>query len=221
MESVPALDALSSLITPEVAAELAGAYTDRPVFPESVVIDRPEDPDRSFPGWPAPVLVISYENQAVCAWGVPLDDPASPVLVGGWVDNTERTVVHAPDVAGFIAARRWDRACLQREPLLQAQSKPLDDVALSHLRANFDEQPPTFGFPGATQHRFERDGVRVLLWSGTDQCDWWLSATGPAALGEAVAGLLELSDLRESLWSNDSGGDALLDRVRAGGHDGA
>ncbi|GIF63618.1 hypothetical protein Ais01nite_16530 [Asanoa ishikariensis] len=207
MEDVPA--AVRSLITAAVADELATTYDDQVVFPRHVVIDLHEDPDRRFPEWPTPVLVIAVENQGVCSWGVPLDDPALPVVVG----DSGGTIVYTPDVASYLAARRWDRRCVHRGPLLQAQAAELDDDSLARLRADFDEQPATHGWPGHTQFRFERDGVMILLWSDAGQCDWWLS--GPAdALSVAVGRLLSLSDLSTSLWSNDAAGEALLVGLR-------
>ncbi len=205
---------LSSLITAGVARELAGVYGDQVVFPQRVIVDRPQDEDRRFPGWPAPVVVLADENQGVCSWGVPLDDPRPPVLVGGDLDDDESTAVYAPDVASYIAARRWDARCMEREPLLQAQAAPLDDVSLARLRAAFQEQPGTRGWPGHTQLRFEGHGVTILLWCGPEQCDWWLSGSDEAALGAAVEWLLELSDLRVSMWSDSPSGEQLLDRLR-------
>jgi hypothetical protein len=179
-----------------------------------MLVDRPDDPDRRFPGWPAPVLVIADENQGVCSWGVPLGDPNPAVLVGGELSDGEGTVEYAPDVASYVAARWWDGWCLQREPLLQAQAAVLDEKSLAGLRSNFDQRPLTHGWPWHTQYRFERDGVAILLWSGPDQCDWWLSAADDALLLEVVARPLDLSDLAESLWSNDVAGDALLRQIR-------
>jgi hypothetical protein len=212
------IDYLRTVITATVADELAETYDDVPVFPRRVVIDRPAEEDRRFPGWPTPVLVVSDENQGVCAWGVPVGVVDPPVVVGGevavgedWADET--TIVYAPSVDHFVAARRWDRACL-REPLIQAQAAELDRPTLDFLRGNFIEVFPTHGHPAAAQHRFEDDTARVLLWSGADQCDWWISATDTAALRALVERLLPLSDLRSSLWSNDSGGEELLRQVR-------
>ena len=204
------------LVTSEVARELASTFDDQVVFPDRIVVDRPGDPNRRFPDWPTPVLLISIENQGVCAWGVPLSDPDPPVLVGGdlaaGVDDT--TVAYARSVEDYVAARRWDHACLNRMPLIQAQAAELDARSLAMLRERYDEQPSTKGWPGAVQYRFERGGVRILLWSSRDQCDWWISSARPDQLPEAVEQLMSLSDLRTSLWSSDGSGEALLDQIR-------
>jgi hypothetical protein len=72
---VPA--AVERLLTADVAVEIAEVFTDTPVYPQRIVVDRPQTerpgPARRFPGWPGPVLVMSDENQGVCSWGVPLD----------------------------------------------------------------------------------------------------------------------------------------------------
>jgi hypothetical protein len=211
-------DELKVTLTSAVARELAEAYDDQVVYPDRVVIDRPEDPDRHFPGWPGPVLVIAFENQGVCAWGVPLGRSDRPVLVGGELsdgeDYAETTVMYTPGVDEYISVRRWDRACLDGQPLLQAQAAELDPAAIGFLRTNFREVHPTRGWPAAEQYRFEGSGVKIMLWSGEGQCDWWLSAADAADLEPIARQLLDLSDLRTSLWSNDAEGDALIRAIR-------
>jgi hypothetical protein len=215
---VPAV--LAEALTASVTDELAAVFGDQVVFPHRTLVDDPGDEQRLFPGWPTPVLVVSHENQGVVSWGVPLGDPSPPVLVGGDMDDPEAgfsgTLVYAPSVEAFIAARRWDRTCLSREPLVQAQAEVLDDGSLAVLRAQFDEGPATRGWPGHTQYRFEGRGVKLMLWAGSRQCDWWLSGTDTDTIAEVVTDLMELSDLREAFWSNDLAGDALLREIKGG-----
>lgn len=219
---VPAV--LAEALIAAVADELGAVFGDQVVFPQRILVEDPDDSPRCFPGWPTPVLVISHENQGVVSWGVPLGDPSPPVLVGGDLDapaadteaNWSGTVVYAPSVEAFIAARRWDRDCWSREPLVQAQAEVLDDDTLAIVRARFDECPATQGWPGHTQYRFEGHGVKIMLWSGSHQCDWWVSGTDTDALAEVVTDLMDLSDLREALWSNDVAGDVLLREIRGG-----
>ncbi|WP_143133814.1 hypothetical protein [Actinoplanes philippinensis] len=114
------------MITAEVAREIAVPYTDQVVFPETVMIDLPESVDRRFPGWAGPVLVLSVENQGVCAWGVPLGGENPEILVGGDIKNaggwTRGTTRYCRDAAEFAATRRWDESCFSQGPLLQAQA---------------------------------------------------------------------------------------------------
>jgi hypothetical protein len=215
---VPAV--LADTLTASVADEIAAVYGDQVVFPRQIIVDNTDDARRCFPGWPTPVLVIAHENQGVVSWGVPLGDPSPPVLVGGDQDDrvadSPATVVYAPSVEAFIAARRWDQACWSREPLVQAQAAVLDDNTLAVLRRRFHERPATQGWPGRTQYRFDADSVKIMLWSGSQQCDWWLSGTDTDALAEIITDLIDLSDLRGALWSDDVAGDALLQQIRSG-----
>jgi hypothetical protein len=215
MDVPPVPRAMRSLLTREVAAELAVVYGDQLVFPDRTVVDRPGDDERLFPGWPTPVLVISIENQGVCAWGVPLGDSDPPVLVGGeLLDAPDATLQYAPSIESFIAARRWDAVCLTQEPLLQAQAAAVDAESLAVLRGRFNELPPTAGWPWAAQHRFENGTTRIMLWSGKEQCDWWISSADKSELKAVAKQLLSLSDLRVSMWSNDGDADLLLRELR-------
>jgi len=162
------------------------------------------------------VLLLAIENQGVCAWGVPLDaDDNPPVLVGGDLGaGTETTVRYAADVDAYLNARRWDRACLSSGLLIQAQAEPVDPATLAYLRARYDELPSTSGWPGDLTYRFRTGDVRIMLWAGPEQCDWWMSSPDAAQRAEATAALLPYSDLRSSLWSTDLAGQALVDRAR-------
>jgi hypothetical protein len=201
-----------------VARELAAVYDDQVIYPENLTVDRPDDDQRLFPGWPTPVLVISIENQGVCAWGVPLDDPKPPVLVGGEllddVGWSDRTTKYAPNIEAFVATRRWDQECLSSQPLLQAQATELDAESLDLLRSLFDERLPTFGWPGPSQYRFGDRSSKVMLWSAPGQCDWWISSQDVSTLSAVAEQLMHVSDLQHSLWSNDKAGNALLHELR-------
>lgn len=212
----PALPAVLARFTADVAEELAATYDDQVVYPHRIGVERPGLADGNFPGWLTPVLVIAVENQGVCAWGVPLDgDDDPPVLVGGELgDGTVRTVRYAAHVEAYINARRWDGACLASSLLLQAQAEVLDDKSLAYLRACYEELPSTSGWPGEVTYRFHAGGVRIMLWAGSDQCDWFVSGPDADRLSEATTALLSYSDLRSSLWSNDIAGQTLLDQIR-------
>jgi len=53
-----------------------------------------------------------------------------------------------------------------------------------------------------------------MLWSYTGQCDWWISASSEQSLQAFVAGLLDLSDPRSSLWASEDISTRLLDELR-------
>ena len=206
--------------TADVAAEIAAAFSDQPVYPERIAVDGPAPagpgPGRRFPGWPVPVLVLSVENQGVCSRGVPPGgDGRCPVLAGGeLLDAGEATAGYAACVEDFIAARRWDRRCLGTGPVPQAQAPELAWSGLGYLRARLSPAVATAGWPGSRQYRFEGRGVQVLLWSQHGQCDWRIPAAAEESLRAFAAGLLELPGLRDTLWSSDDAGTRLLDESR-------
>jgi hypothetical protein len=196
-------------LTTEIAHAAADAFTDQVVFPHRVVVDRVDEPDRLFPGWDTSVLVLAVENQGVCAWGVPIGQDDPPVLVGGDLEQGECTLGYTSSVGEYIAARMWDRGCLATVPLVQAQADPVEELAVEHLRDHFQRATETAGWPTRKQYRFERGDVRLMLWSGAEQCDWWIS--GPTDQVHRVVGELRpLSNLTGALWSNDKQGQALL-----------
>src|SRR4051794_13230974 len=170
---------VASVFTREIAAQTAAVFSDQPVFPDKIVVDRPDDAERRFPGYPSPVLLLSDENQGVCSWGVPIGQDRLPVLVGGDISDepSSTTIEYASDIAAFVAARRWDHACLGQTPLIQAQANAIDDDALAFLKTRYRETLPTAGWPGCYQRRLEDDrGCQILLWMQSRQCDWWISA---------------------------------------------
>jgi hypothetical protein len=206
--------AVRRFLTPDVAHEIAQAFGDQMVYPERIVVDRPGDIWRRFPGWPEPVLVLAAENQGVCSWGVQLGDDNGEVLVGGDLFVTgQATIRYAASVEDFIAARLWDHACLSA-PLLQAQCAALDQASLDYLAARLTLAGTTTGWPGARQYRFEGHDVRVLLWAGSQQCDWFISASSEPPLKAFAGGLLNLSNLRRALYSSDDAGTRVLNELR-------
>lgn len=206
--------AVEEALTAEVVDELAEVFDEQFVFPGQTVVSGPEDEEDLFPHCATPVLVVSIENQGICVWGVPLEPELAnpPVLVGGELSGEPEptTVEYAPNIAHFIAARRWDGACLGQQLLLQAQAQGIDTESLAFLRRRFAEVLPTAGWPGSAQYRFEDDTVKVMLWSDGDQCDWWISGADHVALAAAVKELLTLGDLRSTLFSVDPDGERLL-----------
>jgi len=145
--------------------------------------------------------------------GGPLDGSSCQVLVGGdLLDAGHATVTYAASVADFIAARRWDYQCLHFGSLLMTQAAELDQASLGFLQARLAQALATTGWPGSRQYRFERRDVRVMLWSSSRQCDWWISASTGPSLKAFAAELLGLSNLRSALFSNDDTGARVLDQ---------
>ncbi len=163
-------------------------------------------------------LWLATENQGVCHWVVPLDgsdDP--PVYVTGDLRSGRSVVRYVASLTEFFAAVAWDRTGVDADevPLIQAQADPLDSASVAFLEQRFDQRATTHGWPCEDNHRFQRDDQRIALWSCDTQCDWWLVAQSPASLQQLVQDVLHLSNLSESLWSNDLAGMEILSRVRA------
>jgi hypothetical protein len=200
---------LAGAIDSATAEELAAVYDDEPVYPNDLVIEEPHA-GNFFPEWDGSVLLISHENQGVCSWGLSLDGPqAGAILVGGDLVVGNTTVVYASNISEFVAGRRWDGRCLNGQPLLQAQANELDELSLEYLNDRFTEGLRTFGWPCERNYRFAGSGLLIMLWACADQCDWWISGS-ESSIAASLPELRQLSDLSQTLWSNDEAGTSLL-----------
>jgi hypothetical protein len=206
----PSVDAFIRF--PELTAVMAEAYEAHPIFPEHArLIDgRYVTPDRG------PVLLLFYENQGVCAWGVPCaTESESAVLVGEKrAGEPPQVSSYATTVDAFARAWIWDRRVLHTRCTLMAQADPLDAGDLAQLRAMYQELEPSFGWPGRRNLRFEGDGdFAIALWDGRGQCDWWIVSPEAPLLKSQLPKLRRLSNLERALWSNDECGMELLRRM--------
>jgi hypothetical protein len=163
------------------------------------------------------LLPFLVESQGACVWAVRLDaedDP--PVLVSRDPDLAWRPC--ASSFSTFVACRVWDHAEVLTDAsnrvVLAAQAAPLRSVDLEFLRARFREGPTTHGWPGRHQYRFERDDARVLVRDGVGQADWWLAASSQRGAQALARELWSCADLATSLWSNDTRGARVLQRLR-------
>lgn len=136
------------------------------------------------------------------------------MLVGGDVES-DNPVRYAESIGAFAFAWAWDQRLMSGHPLIQAQAVGLDDEAEDLLRATYVAGLTTYGWPCNRNLRFEGgDDFHLLLWACDGQCDWWLSGPSLNVLEPNVAALLDVSNLRSFLWSNDDAGEDLLDRLR-------
>lgn len=167
-----------------------------------------------------PALLIMIENQGVCRWVAPLEageDP--PVYVVGSPDlaSGERIVQFVPAFSAFVHVLAWHthlETVASQTSSLQAQASPIDDVSLELLRTRFREVEQWDGWPGGVNHIFEGSGSYIELWGAPDQCDWWVTADTHEQLERVTAELLPLSNLAESMWSNDEVGTRILQIAR-------
>ncbi len=195
-------------LTGDVAQELAGVYGDLFVFPENQRLE-------SFPGCDVDLLLLAYENQHICMWGLALEGPnAGRVLVGLEGSDGATSLVYVESIEEFVAARRWDGDCL-RGPLVQAQGQAIDAASLRWLESRFVEAMPTYGWPCEENRRFEGHGLKVMIWICEDQTDWYISGS-ETALRANLPAIAELSDLSAALWSDDEVGLAVLRYIQSG-----
>jgi hypothetical protein len=142
------------------------------------------------------------------------DDP--PVYVDVDTDGAEWQM-QAPKFSACIYACVWDHVFVFDQPgLVQAQNEPLSAEALGHLRERFTEQPPTFGWPGSTQHRFAGKSQAILNWAGEDQADWFVGARDAKSLETALRAVWSADNIGVSFHDCSEIGNAGLDRIRSG-----
>lgn len=194
---------------PGLAHVLARAFDAQVVFPDQVSLAGPD----LAPGLSGNHVWLMTENQGVCVWVVPLDaGDTPPVIVAGdlAVENGAPRV-YARTLDDFAAAWAWDLQCLGRHPSVQAQAIELDTDTLAWLEHNLRAGTPTWGWPTRTTLRWSsNDGLTILLWDQSGQCDWFISAPYPDVLASWLERLLALSDLTTSLYANDDTAEELL-----------
>jgi len=157
------------------------------------------------------LVVFRYENQAVCVWAFGLDGSVDPPVYLDFDTQFKTWTKCASTFSEHLYAWMWDYAMvLTRDPLIQAQNKPLSGAALEFLKANFDVCPETYGWPGRTQHRFSRRDQRILIWASEDQADWWLAADEEESLKNLIASVSHCDDVGRSFWSNSEPGESIL-----------
>jgi len=157
------------------------------------------------------LVVFRYENQAVCVWAFGLDGSVDPPVYVD-VDTQFKTWTKcAATFSEHLYAGMWDYAlALARDPVIQAQNKPLSEAALEFLKGNFDVGPETYGWPGHTQHRFSRRDQSILIRASEDQADWWLAADKEESLKNLIASVSHCDEVGRSFWSNSERGESIL-----------
>lgn len=161
------------------------------------------------------LVAFRYENQAVCVWAFALDgSPDPPAYVD--VDTQFKTWTKcASTFSEHLYAWMWDYVLvLTKDPLIQAQNKPLSKAALEFLKRNFDLGPETYGWPGHTQHRFSRRDQRILIWASEDQADWWVTSEEEDSLKNLIATVSHCDEVGQSFWSHSKLGESILSSRR-------
>ncbi|MES2790772.1 MAG: SMI1/KNR4 family protein, partial [Planctomycetota bacterium] len=157
------------------------------------------------------LVVFRYENQAVCVWAFVLDGSVDPPVYVDFDTQFKTWKKCADSFSEHLYAWMWDYSLvLTREPIIQAQNKPLSEAALEFLKGNFDVGLETYGWPGHTQHRFSSQGQRILIWASEDQADWWLTADEEGSLKKLIATVRHCDQVGQSFWSNSELGESIL-----------
>lgn len=193
----------------ELARVLSSVYDGTLVGVEELGKDSPPH----FPARAVGEVDVLYENQGVCVWRVALSaghDP--PVWVAGDLLGSASRVLYAPTFSEFIFTAAWDTLgpLSKGRPAILAQASELDDQSLDYLRRNFQKLPSTMGWPGLASYRFQAGARQILLRAMPGQCDWFLHAPTLQELGALIRTVLDLCDLRSSLWSPDADGALLI-----------
>lgn len=148
------------------------------------------------------LLPIRYENQGVCTWAVDLDGSDDPqVLVDVDTDGKE-WCLQAPRFSQYVYSCVWDHKMVFQQPaVVAAQNCELTEAAIGELARRFKAELITHGWPGRTQHRFQRSTQTILIWTTEGQADWNIAAANAASLRSVL----------ESVWKIDSVGASLYD----------
>jgi hypothetical protein len=161
------------------------------------------------------LLHIRTEKQGDCFWTVQLDDEDDPppVVVTFDRNSLQDWQRHADRFSDYVFACVWDYGSVMvSERLIQAQNVPVTAQMLEQLCRSFREEVRTYGWPGCTQHRFERDDQRLLLWASSGQAGWWRSANSAAS---ATIAVWSLDGVGQASWSNTEEGEEILHQARS------
>jgi hypothetical protein len=163
------------------------------------------------------LLPFKYENQGVCVWAMLLDGTADPPVYVDVDSNGAQWDLQAPTFSAHVLSCAWDSALVMNQPaLVQAQNEPLSSEGLSQLRAQFSEQPPTFGWPGRVQYRFGGIDHAVLIWVEEKQADWFVGARDAKSLEAVLRTVWNLDDVGRWLYDCSAIGKAVLEKIRGG-----
>lgn len=129
------------------------------------------------------LMIVIFEDQAVCTWAVRLDGTDDPPVV---IEVDSRGVIHwqryADTFSDFVCTWVWDYPA---EPcLIDAVNPAVDAEDLAFLRANFTEHSRTHAWPGAVNYRFSAGPRRIFIRDGGrgPGSSWMLAAPDAPSL---------------------------------------
>jgi hypothetical protein len=172
--AVPLLARYSNADPPVRLAELGGALTDPYTGEPMDLLTRG-------------LLPIRFENQAVCVWAVRLGVGEDPEVVVDYDSGLRDWLWCASSFSSHVYCWVWDYSFIfpgKYKAMANANSSN-EAALLGFFRSEFQERPSTGGWPSARQYRFEREGQRILLWTG-DRANCFLAAPSTDLIVELV-----------------------------------
>jgi len=163
------------------------------------------------------LLPFKYENQGVCTWSILLDGSDDPPVYVDVDSDGKQWNMQATTFSAYVYACVWDYASVMDQPaLVQAQNEPLSEEAVGELRRQFSQHPPTFGWPGSTQHRFAGKECAILIWAAEGQADWFVGAREAKSLETALRAVWNVDNVGLALYDCSDIGKAVLEKIRGG-----
>jgi len=142
------------------------------------------------------LLPFKNENQGVCTWSIVLDGTDDPPVFADFDTDGAVWKLQAPTFSAYVHACVWDYVMVLNQPaIVRAQNGPLSAEAFEHLWREFAEQPPTSGWPGDTQHRFEGRDHAILIWAEDRGSDWFVGARDAESLEAALRTIWNLDNV--------------------------
>ena len=158
---------------------------------------------------------IRYENQGVCTWAFDMDGSEDPPVYVDVDTNGREWQLLSPTFSQYVFSCVWDyRTVFFKPALVQAQNRVLSQDALEKLRALFQEEVQTCGWPGNIQYRFSNRNGAILIWASDRQADWFVGALDANGLESVLRAVWGLDDVGAALYETSDRGKAVLAQFR-------
>lgn len=162
------------------------------------------------------LLPIRHENQGVCTWAIHIDGSDDPPVLVDVDTNGNQWNPFADTFSEYIYLGIWDYKRVFGQPaLVQAQSRPLSSEAIAAMRSTHVQEVSTHGWPGGMQYRFEASNNAILIWSNTDQADWFAAASTANALKDLLQSIWTLDDVGGEFYGCSDEGENALKQIKS------
>ena len=161
-----------------------------------------------------PLLIIMHENQGVCRWGVRLNGSEDPATMVQLVTTpSSRWQSYADHYSTLIFTEIWDWHTDELSGMA-AIDEPPSEATLAFLNTNYVEGPRTYNWPARTTYRWHAPDVRILIWAGEQQADWFVHAKTVGRLEQVCRSLWNLGTLSQTLYGFTDKEHVLLKGLR-------